>query len=424
MRTLYSLLLYLATPLILLYLAFRGLRDRDYLKRWPERFGFFDAPETPGSIVIHAVSMGEVNAASALVRALGARFPEVPLFLTTLTPTGSERARTLFAEGVGHVYIPLDLPGAVRRFFDRVEPRMLIIMETEIWPNLYHEAHSRNIPIVIVNARISEHSIGAYRRLKGWIGETLGKVTEIAAQSELDAARMIEIGADSRRVTVTGNLKFDINPPPGLAELGDSLRQAWGTDRLVLTAGSTHEDDETALLKAFNGILKNFPAALLVLAPRHPERFGRAAQLARSAGLSISMSSENADSPADCQCLIIDTMGALMRYYAACDVAFVGGSIASVGGHNVLEPAALGKPVVVGPHTSNLQDIMRQLIENQGAFQVQDVNDLETAIHRLFKEPELRDQMGQAGFDLVKSGQGAVERTLAQIRKLLIPTID
>jgi 3-deoxy-D-manno-octulosonic-acid transferase len=422
MRVLYSLLLYLALPLVLAYLALRGLRDRDYLKRWPERFGFFDTPESTGAIVVHAVSMGEVNAASALVRELADQFPDLPLCLTTLTPTGSERVRSLYAEGVSHVYAPLDLPGAVRRFFNRVRPRLLIIMETEIWPNLYHEAHARSIPVIIVNARISEHSLAAYRRLKKWTARALSHVTEIAAQSDVDASRMIEIGADKRCVTVTGNLKFDVTPPASLAELGEALRVAWGTDRLVLTAGSTHEGDELALLRAFKGLVGRFPMALLVLVPRHPERFARAAQLARSAGLRVAFRSENPVCPRDYPCYIVDSMGVLPQYYAACDVAFVGGSMTRVGGQNMLEPAALGKPVVVGPHTFNFRDISRQLVENQGAIQVADAEELEAALNRLFEQPELRDRMGLAALGLVKKGQGAVQRTLARVEALLNST--
>lgn len=419
MRKLYSLLLYLATPVVLAYLAFRGIRNRDYLKRWPERFGFFARPESGGAILVHAVSMGEVNAASALVREIGIQFPLIPLCLTTVTPTGSDRVRTLFAEGVSHVYAPLDLPGAVRRFFDRVQPRLLIIMETEIWPNLYHEAYSRNIPIVIVNARISEHSIRAYRRLVMLTEETLAKVSAVAAQSVNDAARMVEIGADEQRVTVTGNLKYDLDLPDSLREQGESLRQAWGGDRLVLTAGSTHEEDEVALLEAFKGLLKSFPEALLVLAPRHPERFGRAAQLARAAGLNVSMRSESPSPARATQCFIVDSMGALLRYYAAGDVAFVGGSIAEIGGHNILEPAALGKPVVTGPHMSNSREIMRQMIEIDGAMVVHNAQELEVAVGRLFREPQLRNRMGQAGLGLVEGGRGAVRRTLELIEKRL-----
>jgi len=419
MRRLYSFLIYLIVPLVLLYLVFRGLRSGDYLKRWPERFAVFDAPEATGGIVVHAASMGEVNAASTLIGKLLERFQEFPLCLTTQTPTGSDRALNLFAETVFHVYAPLDLPGAVKRFFDRVQPRLLIIMETEIWPNFYHEAASRNIPILIANARISESSVGAYRRFRKITSATLRQVSRIAAQSAQDAARLIEIGADESRLAITGNLKFDARLPPSLIEQGESIRLALGTERLVLLAGSTHEGDEGPLLEAFTGLLDTFPGALLILVPRHPERFGRAAQLARSAGLSVSMRSDGVSCPRSTQCFVIDAMGELLRYYAACDVAFVGGSIDTIGGQNVLEPAALCKPVLVGPHTFNFQEITRQLIDRHAALRVQDARELEQAVRRLFSDPELRDRMGRAGFDLVRDGQGALNRTLEIVDGLI-----
>jgi 3-deoxy-D-manno-octulosonic-acid transferase len=422
MRKLYSLLIYLLTPLALLYLAFRGLRSRDYLKRWPERFAFFNAPHE-GGIVVHAVSLGEVNAASALIRELLSRFPGQPLCITTLTPTGSDRVRDLFPD-VFHVYAPLDLPGATRRFFDHLKPRLLIVMETEIWPNFYYESARRNVPVVIANARISEHSIGAYRRLGKLIRPALDCVSRVAAQSRLDAARLIEIGARESRVTITGNLKYDVKLPPSLIEQAEPVRLAWGTDRLVLLAGSTHEGDEHAVLKAFDPVLEKFPDALLVIVPRHPERFGRAAQLARTAGLRVSLRSEGIGCPRDSQCFIIDSMGELMLFYATCDVAFVGGSMDSIGGQNLLEPAALGKPVIVGPHTFNFREITRQLVENDAAIQVENAGELERAVCRLFSNPELRDQMGLAGIDLVKSGQGALERTLAVIEDVVIREAD
>jgi 3-deoxy-D-manno-octulosonic-acid transferase len=422
MRKYYSLLVYLATPLVLLYLAYRGLRDRDYLKRWPERFAFFDAPESAGAIVVHAASMGEVNAAAPLIRALGTLFPTIPVCVTTITPTGSGRVRTLFAESVNHVYAPLDLPGVVRRFFDRVRPRLLIIVETEIWPNLYHEAHSRSIPLLMVNARISERSIRSYLRFRRLTAEALGVVSVAAAQSVQDAARLIELGAEKDRVTVTGNLKFDVNLSPGLPETAESLRLAWGIEREVLTAGSTHEGDEVSLLGAFKGVLEAFPTALLVLVPRHPERFSRAAQLARSAGLRVSLHSESPDCLRETQCLVIDSMGVLLQYYAACDVAFVGGSMTAIGGQNMLEPAAMGKPVIVGPHTFNFSDIVRQLIGVHGALQIRDARELEEAVRRLFGEPQLRDRMGRAGLDLVNSGKGALQRTLDLVKNRVNPT--
>ncbi|MBT8047685.1 MAG: lipid IV(A) 3-deoxy-D-manno-octulosonic acid transferase [Gammaproteobacteria bacterium] len=424
MRKRYSLFIYLITPLVLLYLVFRGLRDRAYLRRWPERFGFIHTPSAAGSIVVHAVSMGEVNAASALVTKLTKRYPGIPLCLTCLTPTGSARIRALFGDAVSHVYIPLDLPGAVRRFFDRADPRLVIIMETEIWPNLYHEAHRRKIPLLIVNARISDNSFGNYRRFRKLIAAPLSRVSHIAAQSRQDAARLAELGANETRLSVSGNLKFDVRLPPSLLEQGDSIRSAWGTDRLVLLAGSTHEADEGVVLEAFSGLLKTFPAALLVLVPRHPERFGRAEQLARSAGLRVSLRSTGASCARSTQCFVIDTMGELLRYYAACDVAFVGGSIDPIGGHNVLEPAALSRPVVVGPHTFNFAEITQALIESEAAVRIKDAAELEQAVARLFTEPELRDRMGRSGRELVRSGQGALNHTLELLEAVITPTTD
>ena len=424
MRKLYSFFIYLLTPLALLYLAIRGLRSRDYFKRWPERFGRFEAPAATGGIVVHAASMGEVNAASALIRELLSRFPDLPMCITTVTPTGSDRVSALFGEKVLSVYAPLDLPGAVRRFLDRTAPRLLIVMETEIWPNFFHESADRGVPIVIANARISESSIASYRRLTPFISPALRRVSKIAAQSEQDAERLAEIGAQRKQLAVTGNLKFDVNLPPSLLEQAEPVRLAWGTDRLVLLAGSTHEADEAAILQAFKSILADFPSALLVLVPRHPERFGKAAQLAGAAGLQVSLRSEGIACPRASQCFIIDSMGELMLFYAACDVAFVGGSMDNTGGHNVLEPAAMGKPVIVGPQTFNFREITGQLIDRGAAIRINDAPELEQAVGSLFNDPELRDQMGQAGIDLVKSGQGALERTLETIEGVLTGATD
>lgn len=406
-------------PLVLLYLFLRGLRSRGYLERWSERFGRFDPPGQTGGIWIHAVSMGEVNAASALIKALVERYPDRPLYITTFTPTGSERVRELFGDTVFHVYSPLDLPGAVGRFFDRLQPGLAIIMETEIWPNLYYEAEKRGIPSLIANARISDNSYARYRRFGKLTASTLAKVAWIGAQSEKDAGRLRDIGAPPERLAVTGNLKFDVKLPPSLLEQGDSIRLAWGPNRLVLVAGSTHEEEEGIVLRDFLKLLADYPDALLVLVPRHPERFGRAAQAARTAGLRVSLRSERGVCPPQTQCFVIDAMGELQRYFAACDVAFVGGSLERIGGHNVLEPAALAKPVVVGPHTFNFADITQQLVEAGAAVQLEDEKGFEAAVRQLFEEPETRDRMGQAGHELFLSGQGAVVRTLEIIDSLL-----
>ena len=419
MRWLYTFLLFLALPLVLLHLIFRGLRNRDYVRRWAERFGWFDAPAEKGAIVIHAVSVGEVNAASALIRSLLRDYPDRSLCLTTFTPTGSDRIRDLFDGEVFHVYVPLDTPGAVRRFYNRVQPSLLIIMETEIWPNLYAEAKQRGVPVMIANARISEHSIGGYRRMRAMTSFALDQVSRIGAQSEIDAARLISIGADPERLEVTGNLKFDVRLPESVIDEGVAIRKAWGVERNILLAGSTHEADEITVLEAFSLLQPEFPDALLVLVPRHPERFTRVAQQARAAGLNVSLRSEGIDCPRSSQCFVVDTKGELQRLYSACDVAFVGGSFARIGGHNTLEPAALSRPVLVGPYTFNSEEITDRLLSMKAARRVVDASDLSQTTAMLFRDPDLREQMGRAGMDLVKSGQGALARTLQIVEELL-----
>jgi 3-deoxy-D-manno-octulosonic-acid transferase len=366
--------------------------------------------------------MGEVNAAAALISGLQENHPDLPVCVTAFTPTGSQRILDLFGDSVDHVLSPFDLPGSVRRFFDRVRPRLLLIMETEIWPNLYHEAARRGVPVMVANARISDRSLNGYRRFHRLTRSALEKTAHIAAQSEQDADRLCLIGAPAERLSVTGNIKFDLPLPANLAREGEAIRSAWGSQRTVLVAGSTHADDEAALVEAFKALLERWPQALLVLVPRHPERFVRAAGAARDAGFRVALHSEGLDSAADAQCYVIDAMGELLRYYAAGDVAFVGGSIARIGSHNPLEPAALARPVVLGPHTFNFADITRQLLEADAAIQVEDVNGLQTALEALFTDAALRERTGQAGEALVHSGRGAVDRTLALVERVITAT--
>lgn len=424
MRRLYSLLLYLMMPLILLYLLLRSVRAADYRKRLGERFGFIQAPNRSGGILVHAASMGEVNAAIGLIRALQNQYPDDAFYVTTFTPTGSSRVQELLGDSCFHVYLPFDLPGAVRRFLQRLQPRLVIILETEIWPNLYAQAAENGIPLMISNARISDHSVDSYLRFHRLISETLSRVDCISAQSEQDAERLIRIGAPEARVRVTGNLKFDLHLPPSLAEQGEVLRASWGTHRTVLLAGSTHEGEDPIILKVFKSLLETHPDSLLILVPRHPERFARSAALVRSAGLELARRSEGLSCSPATQCFLIDTMGELMLFYAACDIAFVGGSIDPVGGHNPLEPAALGKPVIVGPYTFNFADIIKQLLQANAAIQVPNEEALERSLRELLDDPDRRDAMGQAGISLVKTGQGAVQRTLDLVDKTLTAAVD
>jgi len=419
MRFLYSFLVALSTPFVLLYFALRGIKDRAYLSRWGERFGWVQPGKRAGGILLHAASMGEYNAASPLIRNMLKRYPDLPLIVTTLTPTGSERVSRELGDKVFHCYIPLDLPGAVKRFLNRTKPQLIIVMETEIWPNLYLEAHRRKTPMVIANARLSETSVKHYQRFSGLARDVLKPVLWVGAQSIDDAERMIQCGTDPQRTAMTGNLKFDLQVPASLLERGAALRSRWNPARPVLVAGSTHEADENIILPAFAGLLKIIPDALLILVPRHPERFSSAAQAARAASLKVEMFSEGEACSEQAQCFVIDAMGELMTYYACADATFVGGSMGEQGGHNVLEPAALGKPVMVGPNTANSKDIVTELIDCGAAVRIIDQQEFQTSAENLLGDGVMRDRMGRAGLALVARNRGALELTLEAIDRVV-----
>lgn len=420
MRHLYSLLLYLLTPALLLYFLFRGISDRGWWRRWPERFGFTDAGAVRGGIVVHAVSVGEVNAAAPLIRASQQRWPDLPITVTCFTPTGSRRVVAAFGDSVHHAYAPIDLPGAVRRFLRALEPRLLLVMETEIWPNLFGRAHACGSPIVIANARLTEHSSRGWARFRGLARRALRCVRLIAAQSDADARRFVGLGADPDRVRSVGNLKFDLPLPDDLDDRAAALRAQWGPGRTVLVAGSTHEGDETPLLEAFSLLLDRQPGALLVLAPRYPERFDRVAERAAGAGFSTRKLSEGQGADESTECLVVDRMGDLLNFYAAADIAFIGGTLAAVGGHNPLEAAALGKPILLGPHTAHIEGLATELLDANAAIGVDGAGSLKEAWALLAGDSNLREEMGRAGRRLVEREQGALTRTLQIIDKLLL----
>jgi len=419
MRAFYSILIAFSIPFVLLHLTLRGLRDRAYLGRWRERFGFIPDSGKRAGIWIHAASVGEFNAASPLIRTLLNTYPELPLTITTLTPTGSERVKRELGDRVFHCYIPIDLPGAVSRFLDRLQPRLIIVMETEIWPNLYLQAKRMSIPLLMTNARLSERSVVRFQYIPGFVEEVLRTVAWIGAQSIDDAHRLIKCGADPLLTDMTGNLKFDLSVPAGLEETGVALRSRWNHVRPVLVAGSTHEADENMLIPAFVGLLARLPDALLILVPRHPERFARSIQLAKAAGLRTELRSQGEICSAQAQCFVIDSIGELMTYYACGDVAFVGGSMGEQGGHNALEPAALGRPVLLGPNMDNAREIASQLLQCNAALQVNNQLDFQKTAVKLLTDGALRDSMGRAGRDLVENNRGALKLTLNAVSKLL-----
>lgn len=419
MRYLYSFLLILSIPFVLLYLVFRGFRDRSYLRRWPERFGNMPGQPGVGGILIHAASVGEFNAASPLIKALLRQYPDLPVTVTTLTPTGSNRVKHEFGVKVHHSYIPIDLPWIVAKFLRRLQPSLIIVMETEIWPNLYLVADNMKIPLLMANARLSERSVNHYSHLGGLVEKVLQSVRWIGAQSAEDAKRLISCGARETQVEMTGNLKFDLDIAASLAEKAEALRIRLNRNRPVLVAGSTHEADENVVIPAFVELLKKLPDALLILVPRYPERFERASQLARAAGLSTELRSQAEVCGAGTQCFVIDTIGELMTWYACADAAFVGGSIGDQGGHNALEPAALGKPVLFGPNMANAREIADQLLACNAAKEIRDQQQLTKTAEQILTDGVLRDRMGQAGQQLIEKNRGALDLTLAAVDKAL-----
>jgi 3-deoxy-D-manno-octulosonic-acid transferase len=418
-RFVYTLAMLIATPVMMFRLWLRGMRYGDYHQRWRERFGSFPSPRfTRDSLWVHAVSLGEVNAAEPLIRALMRTYPDRPMVITTVTPTGSERVRQLFGEQVFHVYLPYDLPFSIGRFLKHVRPRIAVIVETEIWPNLYQACRKRGIPLLIANARLSRRSLRGYLPLRRVMRWALGCVSHVAAQSVTDAARYRLLGADPRRISVAGNLKFDMPLPEGVLDDGARLREHWGRERPVWIAASTHEGEELAALKAHLEVLQRLPDALLLIAPRHPERFHAVEQSIRSLGFRTAVRSNDRMPGATTQCFLIDAMGELMRFYAASDVAFVGGSLVPIGGHNLLEPASLACPVLVGPHTFNFEGITLALLRQGGARTVH-VDRLGTQVRTLLEDTAERSAMGVAGRSVFERERGAVRRVMTQIQALL-----
>ena len=418
MNYIYNVLIYLAAPFAILVQLWRSLRDPSYREGLRERFGFGEAVAGQ-TIWIHAVSVGEVQAAQPLVAQLRKRHPGYRLLLTTVTPTGAARARLLFGDQVELRYVPLDLPGSVRRFFDRVQPRLAMILETELWPNLFAECGRRGIPLVLASARISPRSVGKYRRLVPLFRKTLSHGIVIAAQSETDAERFKSIGATPARTHVTGNIKFDFQPPEGIEAQGLRWRERNAPGRPIWVAGSTHEGEEAILLDAHRLVLERFPDALLVLVPRHPQRFDSVREmLAKRHDRSANRSSRATISPAT-SVLLGDTMGELMMFYAASDVAFVAGSLVPIGGHNLLEPASVGRPVLTGPHNFNSEEIAQLLMDAGAAFIVKDTEQLASAISGLLETAELRTVMGAAGKAVLDANRGALDRLLTLVDPLL-----
>ncbi|WP_339458936.1 lipid IV(A) 3-deoxy-D-manno-octulosonic acid transferase [Pseudomonas sp. EA_105y_Pfl2_R69] len=424
-RSLYTLLFHLGLPLVAGRLAWRAWRAPAYSRRIGERFALGLPTLKPGGIWLHAVSVGESIAAAPLVRELLARYPQLPITISCMTPTGSERIQALFggpeyAGRVQHCYLPYDLPWAAARFLDRVQPRLAVIMETELWPNHIHQCARRGIPVALANARLSERSARGYARFAKLTAPMLAELSLIAVQTAAEAERFRSLGARPECVEVTGSIKFDLRIDPELLDRAAALRGRWQAEsRLVWIAASTHAGEDEIVLAAHRQLLKLNPDALLILVPRHPERFGSVFELCQRQGFSTQRRSSGAPLAAGDQVLLGDTMGELLFLYALADLAFVGGSLVANGGHNLLEPAALGKPVLSGPHLFNFLEIAAQLREAGALREVADADDLAQQIEQLWRAPEAAQAMREAGLAVLQRNQGALARLLAGLERLV-----
>lgn len=414
-RYAYTLLLWLLLPYALLHLLWRARKQAEYLQHIGERFGRYRVRSDKPVIWLHTVSVGETRAAATLVRELRARHPQHQILLTHTTPTGRAASEQLYGDDVLRVYLPYDYPFAVRRFLRHFQPQVGVLLETEVWFNLIHACRCARTPLLLLNARLSERSARKYARYPRLAHDGLHALTLIAAQTEDDALRLTSLSGHS--VPVMGNLKFDIAPPPAQLELGRHLRERFGVARPVFLAASTREGEEVLLLEALKNATAN--KLLTVIVPRHPQRFDEVATLILAHGFSLQRRSADERIAADTQVVLGDSMGEMFAYYAACDVTFIGGSLLPLGGQNLIEAAACGKPVLIGPHTFNFAQATEQALALGAALRVLDADDL---IHHLI--PLLHDahrikHMAQCGERFVSDNRGATERAADMINSVL-----
>jgi 3-deoxy-D-manno-octulosonic-acid transferase len=419
-RLLYSLALHGLLPYVGLRLLWRARRQPAYLQHVGERFGLYPSPPAPlprgerGVIWLHAVSVGETRAAQPLVTALRAAYPGQRILLTHMTPTGRDTSEVLFGEGVERAYLPYDYPWAVRRFLRHFRPRLGVFMETEIWPNLIAACGAAGVPLLLLNARLSARSARGYARFRRLTRPALAGFRAIAAQTQDDAARLRQLGA--AHVSVTGSMKFDVLPPAAQLAAGRALRRRFGS-RPVLLAASTRDGEEALLLDAF--ARARLPEALLVLVPRHPQRFDEVAALARTRGLRLARRSSDEDIAPDSRVVLGDSMGEMFAYYAACDVAFIGGSLLPYGSQNLIEACAVGVPVLVGPSTYNFAEAADKAVAAGAALRVADADEVMRRAGELLADEAARRRMGEAGKAFTAQHRGATARALGLVEEIL-----
>lgn len=420
-RIIYSAIFYLLTPIILLRLLYRALKAPAYRKRWAERFGFpVYAESTADFIWLHAVSVGETLAAVPLVKTLQEKYPQHRLMVTCMTPTGSERIKAAFGDSVDHSYMPYDTPDAVARFLNRLKPKMLIIMETELWPNTIAACQSRDIPVILANGRLSARSATAYQRISSLVQPMLSGISAVAAQHKDDGDRFIRLGLPPSALEVTGNIKFDLSLDQAVQDRAAVLFEQWhcGNNRPVFLAASTHRGEDEIILQSFGQIKQQIDNALLVLVPRHPERFNQVGELCTSAGFTLARRSAG-DKVEAADVLLGDTMGELMVFFGACDVAFVGGSLVATGGHNMIEPAAWGVPVLTGPHLFNFTEASQLLLAADGMLVCNDAAELAEQCISLMGNKGRRQEVGNAARLVAEANRGALDKLMSVIDRFI-----
>ena len=400
--------------MILFWFA-KSLSNKSYLDRLTQRFGFGYPKLKSGSIWIHAVSVGEVQASIPLVNELKLHYPYKEIIITTVTPTGSKQVKNIFKGAVKTSYIPFETNFAIKNFFNSIKPSVALIMETEIWPNLYKECGTREIPLILVSARISEKSLINYKRFLPLFRDTLSHGILIAAQSQIDADRFLALGASEDRTWIMGNIKFDFKLPEEILTKAKTHRSKIFPRRHIWIAASTHEHEEEIILEAHKKISKKIGNLLLILVPRHPERFAKITQILKEDNWIYSKKSDDQDIPESCQVLLIDTIGELLFFYACSDVAFVGGSLLPVGGHNLLEPAAIGLPIITGVHTFNQKEMTDRLVQVNALRITHNANSLSSDVIFFLTNTEESKNAGQRGKLIVENNKGAIKSLMKRL---------
>jgi 3-deoxy-D-manno-octulosonic-acid transferase len=416
MRFLYTVILWLMLPYVVLRLFVRARKQPEYLHHLLERFGYYSINIHNPVIWLHAVSVGETHATQSLVARLKVAYPSHQILITHTTPTGREASRKIYGDSVVCAYLPYDYPDAVRRFLHHFHPSMGVLMETEIWFNLTHLSHHFKIPLVLLSARMSEKSYHGYLRFGRLTRQALLSLSNIAAQTTMDAERFTRLGA--KNVSVMGNLKFDIYPPDAMLELGNKLRINFGSERQVFLAASTREGEEALLLNLLPKITDN--KLLFVIVPRHPQRFDDVALLLKQRNIPFQRRSDNHPILETTRVLLGDSMGEMFAYYAACDIAFIGGSLLPFGGQNLIEACAVGTPVLIGPYTYNFSEATRLAVDFGAAIQVQSIDDLLVNLQHLFDAPLNASHMASQCLNFIKQNQGATDKAMKIIQNTMI----